>query len=81
MKHCCHAKGCKIEVKPELLMCPKHWFMVPADIRNEVWKHYRAGQCDDKNPSAAWHKAADAAIAYVAKKESESTAKRVARGG
>lgn len=30
---------------------------------------YRAGQCDDKQPSEAWHVAADAAIAAVAGKE------------
>jgi len=52
-------------------MCRKHWFMVPKPLRNEVWKHYRDGQCDDKNPSAAWHKAADAAIAAVAKHENK----------
>ena len=45
--------------------------MVPKPLRNEVWKHYRDGQCDDKNPSAAWHKAADAAIAAVAKHENK----------
>lgn len=43
--------------------------MVPKAIQQEVWKHYRPGQCDDKNPSEAWHKAADAAIAAVAAKE------------
>lgn len=69
MIHTCHAKGCNVEVKPELLMCLKHWRMVSKDTQIEVWRHYRPGQCDDKNPSEAWHKAADQAILEVATKE------------
>jgi hypothetical protein len=30
-----------------------------------VWRHYREGQCDDKNPSEAWHEAADKHLAAV----------------
>lgn len=55
-------------------MCPRHWFMVPRELRDEVWRHYRRGQCDDKNPSKEWHAAADAAIAYVAKLERRGVA-------
>lgn len=43
--------------------------MVPRDLQRRVWATYRVGQCDDGNPSKAWHKAADAAIEYVFKKE------------
>jgi hypothetical protein len=50
-------------------MCLKHWKMVPRTVQLWVWRTYRPGQCDDKNPSAAWHKAADAAIEVVAQKE------------
>lgn len=64
--HHCHAKNCQVEIKPELLMCFKHWRQVPKVIQQAVWKHYRPGQCDDKNPSKQWHQAADAAIVYVA---------------
>lgn len=68
--HHCHAKGCQIAVPPEMLMCKRHWFMVPASIRAEVWRHYRQGQCDlNPPPSQAWHDAANAAIAAVAKRE------------
>jgi hypothetical protein len=40
--------------------------MVPKKIRDAVWEEYREGQCDDKDPSAEWHQAADAAIGFVA---------------
>lgn len=70
--HICHARGCKTPVKPELLMCFKHWKMVPRNLQRNVWKHYRRGQCDDKNPSLEWHAAADAAIKAVFEKERKS---------
>jgi hypothetical protein len=69
MEHHCHARGCTVEVKPELLMCWAHWKQVPKTIQQAVYLHYRPGQCDDKHPSEAWHQAAAAAIGYVAQKE------------
>lgn len=65
--HRCHAVGCVAKVKPEMLMCAKDWRLVPRGIQQAVYRHYRDGQCDDKNPSEAWHVAADAAIGAVAK--------------
>jgi hypothetical protein len=49
-----------------MLMCKKHWAMVPRLVQTMVWSTYREGQCDDKNPSSAWHYAADHAIVHVA---------------
>lgn len=63
--HHCHAVGCTKEIKPELLMCLKHWRHVPREIQKRVWATYRPGQCDDKSPSIQWHIAADAAIEAV----------------
>jgi hypothetical protein len=59
-------------VRPELLMCRMHWRLVPLRIQRAVWAAYRPGQCDDKRPSAAWTRAADAAIAHVAGLEGRS---------
>lgn len=67
--HRCHAKGCPVPCAPELLMCSRHWNMVPFDLQQQVWRTYRPGQCDDKQPSAEWHVAADKAIAHVHEKE------------
>lgn len=67
--HHCHARNCKLKVPPEMLMCKRHWFMVPMPIRNRVWKHYRKGQCDDMRPSEEWLEAANDAIAAVYKAE------------
>lgn len=67
--HHCHAKNCPTPCKPEMLMCARHWHMVPKRIQAAVWKHYRPGQCDDKSPSKEWFEAAGAAIASVARIE------------
>lgn len=65
--HTCHARGCKKAVAPELLMCGPHWRAVPKRLQLDVWRHYRPGQCDDKQPSQAWLDAAQAAIEHVAR--------------
>lgn len=69
VEHHCHARGCKVQVPPELLMCKRHWFMVSAATRKAVWKHYRKGQCDDKSPSREWLRAATRAIREVWEKD------------
>jgi len=66
MAHNCHAACCTVPVPPEMLMCRKHWYMVPPVLRRQVWRAYRRGQCDDKRPSAAWCLVADMAVAHVA---------------
>jgi hypothetical protein len=53
-----------------MLMCLKHWRMVPKDIQSWVWETYQPGQEQGKaTPSAKWHEAADAAIEAVFRKE------------
>ena len=69
MAHHCHALGCPIRTSPEMLMCAKHWFMVPKHIRDRVWSTYRNGQCDSKFVTLQWCEAADHAVLAVATKE------------
>lgn len=70
-EHHCHAWGCSVSTSPEMLMCRRHWFMVPKSLRDRVWAAYRSGQCEDKRPSDEWHRAADEAIKSVYTKERE----------
>lgn len=71
MTHHCHAVRCMTPCKPQFLMCGRHWRMVPAFVQVLVWQHYRDGQCDDKSPSYEWCVAADAAVAFVARREGQ----------
>jgi hypothetical protein len=47
-------------------MCGKHWRMVPKQLKDAVWKHYRPGQEIDKDPTPEYLKVAQDAIAWVA---------------
>lgn len=69
LAHHCHAEGCPVPTRPEMLMCARHWRMVPVRLRAAVWRTYRAGQCDDMRPSAEYCRAAGAAVNAVAAKE------------
>ena len=69
MSHTCHATNCKTEVPPAMWGCKRHWFMVPKDIRDRIWRSYRTGQCDDWNPSTEYCMAARDAVEAVASKE------------
>jgi hypothetical protein len=69
MTHRCHAIGCELEVPPNLLLCRRHWFMVPKPLRKEVWRLYRPGQEVSKTPTPEYLVAAKAAIDAVAERE------------
>lgn len=67
--HHCHAVGCMVLVSPRLLMCLKHWNMVPRLQQARVWASYRRGQEVTKDPSPEYLEAMRAAIATVASRE------------
>ena len=64
--HHCHADGCDVAVPPKLLMCGRHWRLVPARLKARVWATYVPGQERRKDPTAEYLEAARAAIAAVA---------------
>lgn len=51
MSHTCHAHNCTVNVPPRMLMCLKHWKMIPKELQSRIWKTYRPGQEKDKMPS------------------------------
>ena len=72
MKHICHAKGCTVPVPRKMLMCRRHWYMVPAKLRAAVWAMYSPGQEEGRAPiKSEWHDAADEAIQAVFLKEQQ----------
>lgn len=68
-EHLCHARDCPVAVDPSMLMCGKHWKMVPSQLQKDVWATYRRGQEITKDPSGTYIEAARAAIEAVAAKE------------
>lgn len=56
-----------------MLMCLKHWRMVPKIMQDDIWRAYRPGQEIDKRPSQEYVKAQQRAIAVVVIVESGVT--------
>jgi hypothetical protein len=75
--HRCRAQGCPTEVAPETFMCPPHWSMVPASLRDSLKAPVPSGQDIDDNPSAEYLAFAKAAIADVAHKEARQRGRTV----
>jgi hypothetical protein len=38
----CGYRPCGAPIARHLLMCAAHWRLVPKDVQNRVYKHYRA---------------------------------------
>ena len=49
-----------------MFMCGSHWKRLPAQHKAAVWKYYRAGQENDKEPSLDYLIASHAAILAMA---------------
>lgn len=68
-EHLCHAEGCGTAVPPRMLMCRRHWRMVPRALQDAVWAEYVPGQERRKDPTESYLDAAHEAIRAVAAKE------------
>lgn len=66
-RHHCHALGCTTATSPTLLMCSKHWALVPTELRMPVVQFYQRGQCDGRvQLDPRWLLAANRARHHVA---------------
>lgn len=62
---CAHPR-CNHEVSIDTLACRKHWFLLPANLRAQIWRTWKARQANPGNPSAidAHESAKTAAVLY-----------------
>ena len=68
MTHKCAVQECDKEISSELLMCRKHWFLVPLAIRRRVlraWSDFQIGNLKLEALRAVQQEAADAVAAEV----------------
>jgi hypothetical protein len=65
VSHPCFARGCEKSCAAVHLMCRRHWFMVPIDLRKTIHNQYRI----NRGTSKEWAYAAMAAVEAVTKKE------------
>lgn len=68
-RHLCHARGCDTAVPPKLLMCGRHWRLVPKALQRAVYAAYVPGQERSKDPTPEYLDAAMAAVEAVAEAE------------
>lgn len=38
----CPREGCTKRISSDLFACSRHWFTLPKDVRDDVWRAYRA---------------------------------------
>lgn len=48
--HHCHWPNCPQTVAPRLWGCKTHWYRLPQNLRDEIWRYYRPGQEVTKRP-------------------------------
>ncbi len=77
----CQAKGCGTDVAPDMLMCDRHWALVPASLRDSIEVTYRPGQELDGAASAEYVAFAAAAVAAVAHQETRRASRKRLRPG
>lgn len=63
--HVCHATRCTVQVPPKMLMCRRHWYMVPKPLRDAVWAAYVPGQEIRKDPTDEYMAAQQQAVLAV----------------
>jgi len=56
--HTCHFPGCKRVIAPKFWGCPMHWYTLPKELRDKIWRVYRPGQEITKDPSDEYIKVA-----------------------
>lgn len=64
----CPIPGCTMKIPRDLLMCPRHWAVVPNRLQMAVYRTYRAGH------ARTYLQARAAAIASIAEKEGRKAA-------
>lgn len=76
--HACHAHGCEVQVPPAMFMCKEHWYALPKRLRDAVWREYRPGQENDKQPSLRYLAVQQRAIAELVFKPNDEAAAALA---
>lgn len=68
--HPCAAELCAKLIPHRLLMCPRHWGMVPREIQSQLWRAYTRADSDGRARLTKGYLAAvDACIEAVRKAE------------
>jgi len=65
-EHACHWPGCKEQVPPAMWGCSAHWWRLPKDLKDRIWRAYSPGQEITMRPSETYIEAAEAVQRWIA---------------
>lgn len=65
----CPIEGCPNGRADKQLMCKRHWYMVPKELRDKVWLTARRMWRNEALGTQEWSEASNEAIAAVEMKE------------
>jgi len=69
--HTCHWPGCDRQVPPAMWGCKQHWYELPKDLRDRIWRTFRPGQEVNGSPSREYLEAAREVQAWIAAQQPE----------
>jgi hypothetical protein len=78
VSHTCHAHGCPMLVPPSRFACAPHWYSLRKPMRDAIWRHYRSGQENRKDPSASYMAVQQRAVGELAFRKNDEEAARIA---
>ena len=67
--HHCHWPGCTRQVPPAMWGCRPHWFALPVELRNKIWRAYEPGQERTMTPSDEYLEVADEVQRWIEARE------------
>lgn len=68
-QHYCHWPGCGHFVPPAMWGCKAHWYRLPGEIRDRIWRAYRIGQELPGHGPSPEYVAANAALDWIAEEQ------------
>jgi hypothetical protein len=63
--HACHWPGCQDQVPPAKWGCRPHWYTLPKEIRDRIWRAFQPGQEKTQSPSREYVAAAREAQEWI----------------
>ncbi len=72
-KHECAAPGCHAQIPPHLVMCQRHWFMLPRGTRQAINDVYQRGPTGGRSTDPRFLALVQDAAAWLAEHEGPAT--------
>ncbi|HVW09174.1 MAG TPA: hypothetical protein VHC90_11370 [Bryobacteraceae bacterium] len=65
-KHKCAVPSCQKQILDRFLMCPLHWFKVPAGLQTDIYREYFSGLRKGVHPTREYAALVQQALQHIA---------------